>query len=82
MITHVMNPDIVTCHINTVETSPITTSDSHVVGFAICASADDEVEHGSIDEDEIMHGEVYRLLDTEETSTVSFPVFVIFITVS
>lgn len=59
-----MDPDIGTSDIDAVETAPVCTADSHIVGFAIGDSIQHEVKHGCVDKGDVVHGEVVSLLET------------------
>lgn len=51
----IVDPDIVAPDIDTIETTFITTTNSHVVDFTICASVDGEVERGRVNQGDIMN---------------------------
>jgi hypothetical protein len=75
-----VHPDIGASNINTVQTTFVTTTDCHVVRFSVCAGVHDEMEHRSVNENDIVNREVVRLFNTEETSTVSLAILVVFVT--
>lgn len=77
-----MNPNVGTPNIHAIKASPVSTTNGHVVCFAICRSGDNEMEHWSINEDDIVYRKVCRLLNAKETSTISLPVFVVLIAIA
>ena len=77
-----MDPDIRTPDIYTIETAPVTTPDSHVVCLAVCDRSHDQVEHGSVDKDDVVDREVGGLLNTNETSTVPLAALVLFVSIA
>lgn len=74
-----MDPDVVANHVDAIEAAPVTATDSHVVGLAVGDGVHDEMEHGSVDEDDVVDREVVGLLETQETSTVALAVLVVLI---
>ena len=74
-----MDPDVGTNNIHTIKTTPISTTDSHVVCFAIGDRVHNEVEHGGVDEDDVVDGKVVGLLDTQETGAIALAVLVILV---
>ena len=74
-----MNPNVCADDINAIETTPIATTDGHIVGFTIRNSVQDEVKHGCVDEDDVMYREVVGLLYTQETGAIALAIFVILI---
>ena len=58
-----MDPNIRTPDIHAVETAPVTASNGHVICLPVGDSRHDEVEHGRINKDDIMHREIRRLLN-------------------
>jgi hypothetical protein len=77
-----VNPDVVTKDIYTVETAPIGTTDSHVVGLTVVALVHNKVEHGRINKNNVVNGEVFCLFNAKETGTVSLAVLVVLVTVT
>lgn len=76
---YIVNPDVGTGNIDAVKTAPVSTADRHVVRFTVGAGVDDEVEHGCVNEDDVVDGEILGLLDTQEAGAVALTVLVIFI---
>ena len=74
-----MDPDVGADNIDTVETAPVTAADGHVVSLTVSDGVHDKVEHGCVDEDDIVDGEVVGLFDAQEASAVALAVLVIFI---
>lgn len=77
-----MDPDISTPHIHTIQAAPVSSSNGHVVRLTISASSHDEMEHRGINKNDIVHGEVRRLLNAKQTSTVTLAVLVILIPIA
>lgn len=82
MYTYVVDPDVGAEDVNTIQTSPVSTTDSHVVHLAILASIQNEMEHGSIDKDNVMYGKVGDLFYTEQSSAVPASLGVNLVTVT
>jgi hypothetical protein len=79
---YVVNPDVVTKDIYTVETAPIGTTNSHVVGLTVVALVHNEVEHGCINKNDVVDGEVLCLFDAKKTGTVSLAILVVLVAVT
>jgi hypothetical protein len=54
----IVYPAISAGDIDAVETTPITPTDRHVVGFTVRTIVNDEVEHGRVNEDHVVNREV------------------------
>lgn len=78
----IVYPAIRTSDINTVETTPVTSADRHIVGFAVCAIVDYEVEHGCVDKDYVVDSKVGRFLNAEKTGAISLAVLVVLVTIA
>lgn len=74
-----MDPDIGADNVDAIKTAPVSTTDRHVVRFTVGDSVHDKVEHGCVDKDNVVHGEVVGLFDAQEASTVALAILVILI---
>ena len=73
-----MNPDVGTDDVDAIKTAPVSTANGHVVGLTVGDGVHDEVEHGGVDEDDVVHGEVVGLLDTQEAGTIALAILVVY----
>lgn len=53
-----MNPDVATVQINAIQTTVITTTDSHIVCFSIVTAVNDKVGHRRVDQYQVMNGPI------------------------
>ena len=74
-----MNPDICAHDIEAVEAAPVAAPNDHVVRLAVCDGVHDKVEHGRVDKEDVVDGEVVCLLDTQETGAVALAVLVVLV---
>ena len=51
----IVNPDVVAPDVNAIETAFVTTTNSHVIDFTICASVDGEVERRRVNQGDIVN---------------------------
>ena len=80
--TYVVNPNICPAHIHAIETALVTTANRHVVRLAVGTVKHNEMEHGRINEFDIVNREVVRLLDTQDPRTVSLAVLVVLVPIA
>lgn len=66
----IVDVDVGSPDIYTIESAFVSAADDHVVDFARCAGIHDEMEGGSVDESDVVHGEVDNFVETEETWSV------------
>jgi len=78
----IMYPAVGTGDINTVETTPVASADRHIVGFAVCAIVDYEVEHGCVNKNDVVDSKVGRFFNAKKTGAISLAVLVVLITIA
>jgi hypothetical protein len=72
-------PDVCADDVDAVQAAPVSAPDDHVVRLAVGDGVHDEVEHGRVDEEDVVHGEVVCLLDAQEAGAVAFAVLVVLV---
>ena len=76
---YIVDPDVSAYDIDAVQAATVPAADDHVVRLAVGDGVHDEVEHGRVDEEEVVHGEVVRLLDAQQTGAVALAVPVVLV---
>jgi len=78
----IVYPAVGTGDVDTVETTPVASADRHVVGFAVRAVVDYEVEHGRVDKNYVVDPKVGRFLNAKKTRAISLAVLVVLVTIA
>jgi hypothetical protein len=66
-----MDPNVVAPNIDSIQASPITAADSHIVDLTIHTSIHGKMEGGGIHKNNVVDREVIDLVETKDTSTRS-----------
>lgn len=74
-----MYPDVCADDVDAVQAAPVAAADDHVVRLAVGHGVHDEVEHGRVDEEDVVHREVVCLFDAQEAGAVALAVLVVLV---
>jgi hypothetical protein len=66
VVAHVMNPYIVRPNVNSVQASVVSSTDGHIIDFAVGARVHGKVEGGRVDKNEIVNGEMCDLVQAQQ----------------
>lgn len=78
----IVDPDVVTPDINAIKSTFVTTTDSHIVDFTICASVDGEVERRRVNQGNIVNRPIGDIPDSQESGTRDAALFMELVAIS